>query len=88
VGSAHPLRMARLMMRTKMRRWMLNCDAHHSGAAGSAVCAPEGPRSQRAPHVEAAAAQLRGAGSERCEGPLAISGEHLSNATLFDLLDV
>ncbi|MCT0218442.1 hypothetical protein KQ304_05400 [Synechococcus sp. CS-1329] len=38
--------------------------------------APAGSGSQRSAHT-----------LPRVEGPLAISGEHLSNATLFDLLD-
>ena len=38
--------------------------------------APAGSGSQRSAHT-----------LPRVEGPLAISGEHLSNATVFDLLD-
>lgn len=91
------------MMRTEMRIFLSSRRAHYSRAAGSAVCAPEGPGGQRAAHPEAVLrssveqglnATPTGAGSKRSartlprvEGPLALSGEQLSNTTLFELLD-
>ena len=90
-------------MRTKMRTVLPGCDAYHPGASGPPVCPPEGPGGQRAPQPEAVLrsyleqglnATPAGSGSKRSahtlprvEGPLAISGQHLSNAALFYLLD-
>ena len=78
-------------------------DAHHPGAAGSSVCSPEARAASerltlkqllRSYVEQGLNATSTGSASKRSshtlprlEGPLAIEGQHLSNAALFDLLD-